>query len=391
MSYPSMVDSSGRTLGTEEVEAVTRVIRSGMLSSVWGREVRALEGEMADLHGVSHAVACSSGTAALHLAVAAVAPDPGDEIITSPISDFGTVAPILAQNAVPVFADVDPDTGNLDPAAVAAAVGPRTRAILGVHLFGAAAGGLREVADAAGVPLIEDCAQAWLTRYPDDRLAGTVGTIGCFSLQQWKHITCGDGGLTITDDGALARRMRLFADKGWPRDGARRHESFGLNYRMTELAGAVARAQLVKLPGVLADRRRTARRLAAALADLPGVRVPADPDRHAWWLFPVVLDPPLTNGEVADRLVRAGVPARAGYLDQPLHCAPALVETPIYGTSRYPLTAPPADRVPTYGWGAHPNAEQLITQTLLVIDWNERYTDTHVDEIARAMRAAVTG
>ena len=118
MSYPSMADSSGRTLGAEEVEAVTRVLRSGMLSSVWGREVRALEREMASRYGVGHAVACSSGTAALHLAVAAIAPDPGDEIITSPISDFGTVAPILAQNAVPVFADVDPHTGNLDQAGV---------------------------------------------------------------------------------------------------------------------------------------------------------------------------------------------------------------------------------------------------------------------------------
>ncbi|MEH1015467.1 DegT/DnrJ/EryC1/StrS family aminotransferase [Micromonospora sp. CPCC 206060] len=392
MSYPSMADADGRTLGAEEIEAVSRVLRTGMLSSVWGTEVRALEREMAALHAVPHAVACSSGTAALHLAVAAVAPDPGDEIITSPISDIGTVAPILAQNAVPVFADVDPYTGNLDPDAVAAAIGPRTRAILGVHLFGAAATGLREVADAAGVPLIEDCAQAWLTRYPDDRLAGTVGTIGCFSLQQWKHITCGDGGLVVTGDATLARRMRLFADKGWPRDGGtRRYVSLGLNYRMTELAGAVARAQLAKLPAVLADRRRTARRLVAALADLPGVRLPADPDRHAWWLFPIVLEPPLDNADVAARLAADGVPARAGYLDEPLHCAPVLTDAPFYGTSRYPLCTPPADRLPRYGWGTRPNAERLVTQTLLVIQWNERYTDEHVDRIAAAVRRAVTG
>jgi len=389
MSYPSMADASGRTLGAEEIEAVTRVLQSGMLSSVWGTEVRALEREMAEYYGVPHAVACSSGTAALHLAVAAVAPDPGDEIITSPISDFGTVAPILAQNAVPVFADVDPYTGNLDPAAVVATIGPRTRAILGVHLFGAAAE-LHEVAQAHGIPLIEDCAQSWLTRYRDGRLAGTAGTIGCFSLQQWKHITCGDGGLVITADPALARRMRLFADKGWPRDGARRHESFGLNYRMTELAGAVARAQFAKLPGVLADRRRAARRLVAALADLPGIRLPTDVDSHAWWLFPIVLDPPLSNRAVAEQLAAAGVPARAGYLEQPLHCAPALTETPVYGTSRYPLTVPPADRPPRYGPGAFPVAERLLTETLLVIDWNERYTDDHVDDIARAVRAAVS-
>lgn len=386
---PSMADSSGRTLGTEEIEAVTRVIRSGMLSSVWGTEVRALEREMAELFGVEHAVACSSGTAALHLAVAAIAPQPGDEIITSPISDFGTVAPILAQNAVPVFADVDPRTGNLDPEAVAAAIGPRTRAILAVHLFGAAAD-LRGVAETHGIPLIEDCAQAWLTRYPDGQLAGTAGAVGCFSLQQWKHITCGDGGVAITSDAVLARSMRLFADKGWPREGVRRHETFGLNYRMTELAGAVARAQLAKLPGVLAARRRNARRLIAALADLPGLHLPSDVDSHAWWLFPIVLDPPLSNREVAEKLVAAGVPARAGYLDEPLHCAPALTEAPVYGSSRYPLTVPPADRLPPYGWGTLPAAERLVRQTLLVIDWNERYTEAHVDEIARAVRAAVT-
>ncbi|MFI7215330.1 DegT/DnrJ/EryC1/StrS family aminotransferase [Micromonospora maritima] len=389
MSFPSMADAGGRTLGVEELDAVAGVLRSGMLSSVWGTEVRALEREMADRHGVSHAVATSSGTAALHCAVAAVAPDPGDEIITSPISDFGTVAPILAQNAVPVFADVDADTGNLDPASVAAAIGPRTKAILAVHLFGAAVD-LRAVAEAAGVPLIEDCAQAWLARYPDGRLVGTAGAIGCFSLQQWKHITCGDGGLAITDDAALARRMRLFADKGWPRDEARRHVGLGLNYRMTELAGAVARAQLAKLPGVLADRRRTAARLHAALADLPGVRLPTDVDAHAWWLFPIVLDPPLTNDRVAATLTAAGIPARAGYLDQPLHHAPALTDAPVYGSSRFPLTVPPADREPAYGPGTCPVAERLIDQTLLVIDWNERYTDDHVDEIARAVRAAVT-
>lgn len=390
MLYPSMADSSGRTFGAEEVEAVTRVLHSGMLNSVWGTEVRALEREVAERFGAGYAVACSSGTASLHLAVAAIAPEPGDEIITSPITDFGSVAPILAQNAVPVFADVDPLTGNLDPASVAAAIGPRTRAILGVHLFGGVAD-LREVADAHGIPLIEDCAQAWLARYPDGSLAGTGGTIGCFSLQQWKHISCGDGGLVITDDAALARRMRLFADKGWPRDGgARRYEAFGLNYRMNELSGAVARAQFAKLSGVLADRRRTARKLVDAIADLPGVHVPTDVDAHAWWLFPVVLDPPLGNLEVAGKLAAAGVPARAGYLDEPLHCAPALTEAPVYGTSRYPLTVPPADRVPTYGWGACPAAERLIKETLVVIDWNERYTDAHVDEIATTLRAAVT-
>ncbi|GIH19733.1 DegT/DnrJ/EryC1/StrS family aminotransferase [Rugosimonospora africana] len=378
--FPSLMNAGGRTLGEEEIEGVTRVIRSGMLNAVWGTEVRALEEEMARLHGVRYAVAVSSGTAALHVAVAAVAPDPGDEIITSPISDFGTVGPILAQNAVPVFADVDPLTGNLDPDRVAELIGPRTRAILPVHLFGAPAAmtRLRAVADRYGIAVIEDCAQAWLARYPDGRLVGTGGAIGCFSLQQWKHITCGDGGLAITDSAELARRMRLFSDKGWPRDTGRHHVSFGLNYRMSELCGAVARAQLAKLPGVLAARRAAAARLLAAVGELPGVHLARDVEAHAWWLLPLVLRPPLDSAAFARALVRAGIPARAGYLDEPLHCAPALTGAPVYGESRYPLTS-------GYGPGLCPVAEELVANGLVVIDWNERYTDRHVDAIAAAI------
>jgi dTDP-4-amino-4,6-dideoxygalactose transaminase len=214
---PSVLEASGRRFGDAEVKAVETVLRSGMLSATWGTEVPALEREFATLTGARHAVACSSGTAALHLAVAAVDPEPGDEIVTSPISDMGTVFPILMQNAVPVFADVDPVTGNLDPASVAAAITPRTRAVLAVHLFGkpAPVRELRELCDRHGIVLIEDCAQAYLAPV-GDALAGRIGHLGCFSLQQTKHISAGDGGLVVTDDAALARRMRLFADKGWP-------------------------------------------------------------------------------------------------------------------------------------------------------------------------------
>ncbi|MEU4544540.1 DegT/DnrJ/EryC1/StrS family aminotransferase [Nonomuraea dietziae] len=409
-----MADPEGRTLGDEEVAALERVIRSGMLNSVWGTEAKALEREMAQLYGSRHAIACSSGTAALHLSVVAAAPDPGDEIITTPITDFGTVAPILAQNAVPVFADVDPSDGNLDPSAVEALIGPRTRAIMAVHLFGAAAriDELRALADRHGLALIEDCAQAWLTELPDrgpglpaqgpglpaqgpglpaqgsgedlgsgargvegGRLAGTVGDVGTFSLQQWKHITCGDGGVVITQDDELARRMRLFSDKGWDRAAGRSHASLGLNYRMTELQAAVARAQLAKLDGVLAARRRTAAHLLKALEGLPGLRLPR-PEGHAWWLFPLVL-PDGGAGELAAHLGAAGIPARAGYLGEPLNRAPVW-QGPIYGGSRYPLEG--------HTPAACPEAERLVAETLLVIDWNEHYTDEHVELVAERIR-----
>ncbi|MET7464728.1 DegT/DnrJ/EryC1/StrS family aminotransferase [Nonomuraea sp. NPDC005501] len=381
MKFPSMAEAAGRTLGDEEVAAAERVIRSGMLNSVWGTEARRLEEEVARMYGLRHAISCSSGTAALHLSVVAAAPDPGDEIITTPITDFGTVAPILAQNAVPVFADVDPADGNLDPAAVAALIGPRTRAIMAVHLFGAPAriDELRTLADAHGLTLIEDCAQAWLAELPAPdgadgapRPAGTVGDVACLSLQQWKHITCGDGGVALTSDDTLARRMRLFADKGWDRAAGRSHASYGLNYRMTELQAAVARAQLAKLPGVVSARRRTALLLLDALKGVPGLRLPR-PDGHAWWLFPLVL-PGGGARELAEGLGAAGVPARAGYLGEPLNRAPVW-HAPVYGSSRGPLEG--------YTPAGCPEAERLVADTLLVIDWNEHYTGEHVEVVAR--------
>ena len=389
--YPTAADASGRTFGPEEQAALAGVLASGKLNfTVGGEHTPALEAEFASMLGVRHAVACSSGTAALHLAVAAVDPAPGDEIITTPITDFGTVIPILAQNAVPVFADVDPVTGLIDPDSVESLISDRTRAIIAVHLMGAAApvDVLREIADRHGIILIEDCAQAYLTELPDGRLAGTVGQVGCFSLQQYKHITCGDGGLAVTNDPDLARTMRLFADKGWPRDtGQRTHLSLGFNYRMTELQAAVARAQLTKLPDVVAARRRTAQRFADALRDLPGIAVPDHLERHAVWLFPIVLDVAEAGGDnaaYAAKLAAEGVPASAGYLSQPVYLYPVLAERRLYGGSGFPFTSPPARREFRYEPGLCPNAERLIGSRWLVIEWNERYSDADVAELAAA-------
>jgi dTDP-4-amino-4,6-dideoxygalactose transaminase len=381
---PSVADASGRRFGDEEIKAVERVLRSGMLSATWGTEVPALEQEFAELLGASHAVACSSGTAALHLAVAAVDPEPGDEIITTPISDMGTVFPILMQNAVPVFADVDPLTGNLDVADVAAAVTERTKAVMAVHLFGKPAPvvELRELCDRHGIVLIEDCAQAYLAPV-GDTYVGRIGHIGCFSLQQTKHISAGDGGLVVSDDAGLARRMRLFADKGWPRDtGERTYLFLALNYRMTELVGAVTRAQLARLRGVVEDRRTTAARATAGIAGLSGITAPPDDGDHVYWQYPLILDPSAAGDlhEWAAALTAEGVPANGGYLTSPLYAAPALRERLTYGRSRFPL------QDVDYPPGLCPNAEELIERRLLVLPWNENYTSADVDDIVAAVR-----
>src|SRR5205085_1041453 len=145
-------------------------------------------------------------------------PSPGDEIITGPITDIGTVIPILFQTAVPVFCDLDPATFNLDPAALERCVTPRTRAIMPVHLFGSPSDmdAICAVAERHGIPVIEDCSQAHLAEHRGEYV-GRAGRAGCFSLQQSKHMTAGDGGVMVTDDEALHERARLFADKGWHR------------------------------------------------------------------------------------------------------------------------------------------------------------------------------
>ncbi|MGW7363018.1 DegT/DnrJ/EryC1/StrS family aminotransferase [Streptomyces sp. NPDC054841] len=367
MPLPTVLDPRGRTFGEEERAAVLRVLDSAVLCGAFGREARALEAEMAALYRRSEAVSSSSGTAAVHLAVAAAGVGPGDEVITTPISDFGTVAPVVAQGGRVVFADVRAEDGNLDPDAVEAAITPRTRAVIAVHLFGGAAdvARLREICDRHRLLLIEDCAQAWLGEDPAGRLLGTVGDIACFSLQQYKHITAGDGGLSITDDPELARRMRLFMDKGWDRTEGRIHRTMGLNYRMTELVAAVARVQLTRVAEVVRVRRERAERLAAAIdGRLSGAaRMPSRERRagHAWWVVPLLVD---DNSRWAKGLQTAGVPALPGYLERPLYANPAL--------SGHPP-------------GLCPRAETLIDRTLLVLQWNEAYTEGDVDRIARAL------
>jgi perosamine synthetase len=382
---PSALTPQGRTIGVEEEQAVIRVLRSGVLSGVWGSEVPALAAEFADRMGTNHGIACSSGTAALHLALAAVDPAPGDEIIVPPISDMGTVHPVIAQNAVPVFADVDPVTGCLDPDDVIRKITPRTRAIIVVHLFGKAAPvePLRRIADEAGIMLIEDCAQAYLTPVrPGGPLAGTVGHIGCFSLQQYKHITAGDGGLAVTDDASLARAMRLFADKGWPRDtGERAYLSFALNYRMTELVAAVAREQVRKLPGVIERRRANAARLTSRLAPIASLTLPPDDGDHVYWYYPLLVDglDPTRLARYAAALRAEGVPSLAGYLARPLYAEPALRDARAYGGTGFPL-----EKV-DYPDGLCPVAEELIARRLIVVPWNENFSDADVDDIAAAV------
>ncbi len=204
--------------GEEELQQLKEALDQGTLFYALGKKVRQLERDFAEKSSVGFAVACTSGTAAIHAAMIALGISPGDEVIVTSVTDMGSLIPILYQGGVPVFADLHPYSYEMLPEAVEAAITPQTRAVLAVHLWGNACdlNALQQVCARRNLALVEDCAQALGCRY-DGKPIGTIGRIGCFSLNEYKHINCGDGGLVITDDPDLAHRLRLATDKCYDR------------------------------------------------------------------------------------------------------------------------------------------------------------------------------
>jgi len=392
ITLPSDQEASGRTLGEEEITLLSRAIRSGILTSTRGRFVRELEKCFCELGGYGYAHACSSGTAAIHAAVAALDLEPGDEIVTTAVTDMGAITPILYQGAIPVFADVDAHTGNVTAATVADRISPRTRAIIVTHLFGNPAP-VQEIASVArrhGLVVIEDCAQAFLAEVAG-RNVGTFGDIACFSVQQGKHMTAGEGGLVATDDAALARRIYLFINKAWGYgDPTPDHYFLALNYRMTELQGAVALAQLSKLADAVAQRRAMASRLSRRLEGLKGLSpTMVLPDAvHSYWRYALLVDhEAVPGGAVAlgRGLKEWSIASSPRYIQKPAFECQVIREQRTFGTSRYPFTLARPEAV-DYHPARFPGTYRLLEQ-VLVLPWNERYEERHVDYLADALHA----
>jgi len=395
IELPSDQAASGRTLGREELDLLAEVIASGTLTATKGAQTPRLEQELTETLGVGHAVACSSGTAAVHTAIAAIDPEPGDEIVTTSITDMGALSPILYQAAIPVFADVDPLTGNVTAETIAACLSERTRAIIVTHLFGnpCEMGPIMALADGRGIPVIEDCAQAYLAT-SGDRLVGTIGAIGCFSLQQGKHITTGEGGFVITDDADLARRMRVFVNKAWPYGEANPdHEFLALNYRTTELASAVARAQFAKLTEGVERRIANAERLTKQLSGIAALVTPATApaDAAVYWRYALHVDLAEVAGgpdAVAAGLREVEVFAAPRYIQKPAFRCKVIAEQRTFGDSRFPFTLARPEAV-DYAEERFPGTFAYLA-SVLVLPWNERFTDEHVDFLAGALTGAVT-
>jgi dTDP-4-amino-4,6-dideoxygalactose transaminase len=383
----------GRAMGREELEVLTRVIESGQFGRHGGTFVKELERAFAERYGVKHAIAVSSGSAAVHTCIATINPEPGDEIITTPCSDFGTILGILFQNAIPVFADLDPETFCVDPDSVEAQITPRTRAIVAVHLFGGLAdvGRLREIADRHGIPLIEDCAQTQLSEL-NRRLAGTIGDLASFSLNNTKHLNAGEGGVVLTNNDDHAKRARLFADKAWPREEKERYSMFlGQNYRLNELSAAVAVVGLRRLTENVANRRRAVERIHGGLRDVLGIRVPkaVDGARSSYWILHLLLDPNYDADAVADALQAEGIPFEAKYVS-PLYTWPVLAERQTYGGSGFPFNSPYTDRPFDYARGLCPVFE-AAREHMITLRIDERWSATDSDDVVAAIRKVLAG
>ena len=395
-----------RSLGKEEVDAANRVLSSGVLSAFIGAagpgfyggpEVQALEREAAERFNVRHVVAVNSWTSGLVAAVGATGIAPGDEVIVTPWTMVATATAILHWNGIPVFADIDPHSFNIDPAAVEAKITPRTRAILCADIFGQSADipALRAIADRHNLRLLTDTAQA-----PGALLAGqyagTTADIGGFSLNYHKHIHCGEGGLLVTNNDHLAERLRLIRNHGeaviQSDDPAELANILGHNFRLGEIEAAIARAQLHKLPDLVASRQRAADRLRAGLADLPGLVLPviANQATHVYYVFGMTLDPERLGRHrcwILEALRGEGVSALLeGY--QCIHLNPLFRHRIAYGTMGFPWNGLASGvSTVTYGPGLCPVAEDLHERTFLGLNLCAHpYTDTEIDQVVAAFR-----
>jgi dTDP-4-amino-4,6-dideoxygalactose transaminase len=304
-------------LGEEEQAAVQRVLESGVLAQ--GPRVAEFERAFAAFVGTRHAIATSNGTTALHAALLAHGIGPGDEVITTPFTFIASVNSILYSGARPVFVDID-ESFNLDPNQIEAAITPRTRAIMPVHLYGQPADmdAIGQIARAYDLAIVEDACQAHGAEYAGKRVGG-FGT-GCFSFYATKNMTTGEGGMITTDDDDIAQRARQIISHGMK--VRYYHEILGYNYRMTDLAAAIGIEQLKKLPEFNAQRVKNAELYNQQLADIAGLRIPGVlPNRsHVYhqYTMRVMTDYECSRDELAMALSERGV-STGVYYPVPVH------------------------------------------------------------------------
>jgi len=391
-------------IGKEELRAASAVIETGVLSrflACWdpdfygGEKIQEFEREWARHFSVKQAVAVNSNTSGLIAALGAIGVEPGDEVIVSPWTMSASATSILVWNAIPVFADIETETFNLDPASIESNITPYTRAIMVPDIFGHAADLDRIMALARryNLKVIEDAAQAPGALYKGRRV-GTIADIGVFSLNYHKHIHTGEGGVCVTNDPSLAERLQLIRnhaeavvqDKGV----TDLSNMIGFNFRMTEIEAAIGLEQLKKLRRLTARRMAVADRLTAGLGGLKGLRPPVvKPDcTHVYYVYPLIYRPEETGVsrvKIFEALTAEGVSLAAGYVN--IHLLPIYQKRLAYGTKGFPWSADFYRGQVSYEKGICPVAENLHDQSFMQIGMCVYdYTDEDIDLIIKAFQ-----
>lgn len=384
--------------GEEEVQAALRVLRSRSLFRYYGpnllRTVDAFEASARDLLGCEHAVATSSGTAALRTALAALGVGCGDEVIVPSFTFIASVNAVVTMGAVPVFAEIDESLG-LDPRDAEARLTDRTAAIMPVHLDNSACDmdSLLGVARRHGVPVLEDAAQAMGVTY-HGQAVGTIGDIGAFSLQLDKNVTAGEGGLVTTSQPVLAIRAARYQDQGGQfvtstgrtRGTAAVEPFVGENLRMNELAGAIADVQTKRLPDLLRRQRSNRARVLGQLGNLPGctLRRLADPDGDGGSSLGLFVRDGATARRFIEALRAEGVPAGQMYNGEPVYLTPSIVAKRTASGKGGPWNCAEHPTAVEYRAGLCPTTEALVARSVFV-PIRSTYTDRDCDDVAAAV------
>jgi perosamine synthetase len=353
-----------------EIELVTRVLESGTLAM--GPFTAELEAGIAALAGRRHAIAVSSGTAGLHVAVRALGIGPGDQVVTSPFSFVASANCVLFEGATPVFADIEEATLGLDPALAEAAIGPATRALLPVDVFGNACQivELEALARTRSLGLIEDSCEALGTTLAG-RPLGSFGDASVFAFYPNKQITTGEGGMVLTDDDDLATRMRSMRNQGRDQDGTwLRHIQLGFNYRIDEMSAALGVAQLRRREELKAGRDRVFAAYRERLADRSWLTLPvaADAADVDWFVYVIRLDPAIDRDLLIDQLGAEGVPGRPYF--SPIHLQPYYRERFGHAPGDFPVT-------------------ERVAASTLAIPFSSRLTEDEIDRVCDVLSAAV--
>lgn len=387
---------TGKRFGDEELQQLKEALDQNTLFYWTGHKVKEFTRKFAEMYGTKYCVATSSGTSAIHVALGTAGVTAGDEIITSPITDMGTLIGILYQNAIPVFADLDPYNYNLDPKSVEEKISEKTKAIVVVHLAGNAADmdTIMEIARKHNVKVIEDCAQSYYCYYKG-KLAGTIGDIGCFSLNDYKHISAGDGGMLLVDDEELYKKALRFADKNYDRlskdaSAMRKIEFLAPNYRMNELTGAVGLAQLGKLQSICEKRNAYGDKLSNGIRDLTGINIPRvqEGGKNSYWFYMFRINEQeagVSRDEFSKALAAEGIPNQPGYIPTCVYEYDLFLNKNAYNGTYCPFECKNYGKDIQYYKGMCPTAEEILN-TAVKISVNEFFTDVDCMEVIEAIR-----